>query len=118
MKKLTGFIFALLLILLVVINVAFSFNNHTYIATVTDKQRIITGNKDSQISYYLVFVDKENGTNSEFKNEDNFLRFKFNSSDIEGELKVGKTYKFTVVGYRIPIFSEYENIISVKGDTP
>lgn len=42
------------------------------------------------------------------------LRGKFNSSDIYGTLKEGKKYKIIVVGYRVPFFSWYENILEVE----
>ena len=48
-----------------------------------------------------------------FQNTDEWIRGKWNSSDIQGSLEVGKTYTVVVVGYRIPFLSCYENIISV-----
>jgi hypothetical protein len=77
------------------------------IITVKDKERIVK-NEDS---YYLVFA--EEGT---FKNEDSFLFLKFNSSDVQGSLEEGKTYKIKVAGWRIPIMSSYENIIEICKD--
>ena len=87
--------------------VFFSFNDKTYTITVTDKERIM----DEGGSKYLIFGDDEDGNSLVFENRDNLLRFKFNSSNIQGRLKIGKTYDVVVVGYRIPILSAYENII-------
>ena len=42
------------------------------------------------------------------------IRLKFNSSNIQGKLKEGHTYKVTVIGYRVPFFSWYQNIIKVE----
>lgn len=84
-----------------------SFNDHTYIATVTDKERIV----EDEDSYYLIFCKDDADNYYEFKNEDSFIRRKFRSSTVYNQLEVGKTYKFTVVGFRIGLFSWYENII-------
>lgn len=98
-----------IIICLVLIVIA-SFNDKSYEVTITDKERIT--NKES--SKYLVFAEGKNGESYVFENTDCLLRFKFNSSNIQGELKVGETYTITVVGYRVPILSMYENIIKVS----
>lgn len=87
-----------------------SFNDHTYTVTVTDKERVYQ--KDS--SKYLIFTKDKDNNERVFEDTDNVLRFKFNSSDLFGELKQNKTYNIKVVGYRIPILSWYENIISIE----
>ena len=93
-------------------NVYGSFNEKTYTVTITDKERITKPVGDSITSKYLVFGDDEQGTPLVFENTDNIIRLKFKSSNIQGGLKIGKTYDITVVGFRIPIFSIYENIIN------
>lgn len=74
-------------------------------ATVKDKERIVKGDD----SYYLVFTDK-----GVFQNSDITIRFKFRSSDLQGKLEKGKTYKFLICGWRIPIGSAYPNIIRAE----
>ena len=86
-----------------------SFNDHTYVVEVTDKERV----NYSDSGKYLIYGQEDNNT-LVLKNTDSLLRGKFNSSDIYAELEIGKTYEFTVVGYRIPILSDYENIIEYK----
>ena len=86
-----------------------SFNDHTYVVEVTDKERV----NYSDSGKYLIYGQEDNNT-LVLKNTDSLLRGKFNSSDIYAELEIGKTYEFTVVGYRIPILSYYENIIEYK----
>lgn len=86
------------------------FNDHTATITVTDKERI---NKDND-SYYLVFGEDENGNGVVYKNVDAIIRGKWDSSTMQANLKIGETYEVVLVGYRIPLFSSYENIISVK----
>lgn len=58
---------------------------------------------------YLVFTDEE-----VLQNTDCLVYWKFDSSDIYGELEVGKTYDFGVYGWRIPFFSMYKNILTVR----
>jgi len=88
-----------------------NFNEKTYTITITDKDRITQRSGDTVTSKYLVFGDDENGNSLVFENTDAILRLKFNSSNIQGGFKIGKTYDVTVVGFRIPVFSAYENII-------
>ena len=82
--------------------------------TVTDKERIYEGSGDSSSSKYLVFGDDKNGNSLVFENTDCFIRGKWNSSNIQGQLKKGNTYKITVVGYRVSFFSMYQNIIKIE----
>lgn len=72
---------------------------------VTDKERI-TGKESS---YYLIFTESET-----FKNSDSLVYFKFNSSDLYGMLKEGRTYTLGVYGWRVPVVSAYRNIVSIK----
>lgn len=88
-----------------------SFNDTEYIVTVTDKERVVDGESSS----YLVFTEDEQGNVRVFENTDNLLRWKWDSSNVQGQLKVGETYKLTVVGYRVPFLSMYQNIIKIEG---
>ena len=72
-------------------------------ATVTGKERI---NK-SESSYYLIFTNK--GT---YKITDQVFYGKFNSSDMYGKIIINNTYIFELGGYRMPLFSQYQNIKS------
>ncbi len=117
------FIAAAAVILLVsVISVAmFNFNDTEYIVIVTGKDRITESSHDSgenskTTSKYLVYADDENGNPLVFENTDCFIRGKFNSSNMQGRLKEGHTYRITAVGYRVPFCSWYQNIIKVRED--
>ena len=105
---------AIILVLLIGQEVIFRFNDTDYTITVTDKERIYTGSGNSSSSKYLVFGDNDNGNSLVFENTDCFIRGKWNSSNIQGQLKVGNTYKVTVVGYRVAFFSMYQNIIKIE----
>lgn len=91
-----------------------NFNDTKYTITVTNKERIVKENKDSFSSNYLIFGDDENGKSLVFENSDCLIRGKWDSSNIYGQLKEGYKYEITVVGYRIPLFSTYQNIIKIK----
>lgn len=108
-------VFVIVFIVLgVVISIPFNFNDHEYTVTVTDKERIVRGSGASTDSKYIVFADDVNGESRVFENTDTLIRLKWNSSNIQGELKVGHTYKITVVGFRLSFMSMYENIIKVQ----
>lgn len=116
-SKITVVIMAVMAVvaaLAVIVRVYTSFNEHTYTATVTDKEQIVKNNDGEVKSYYLIFCKDDEGNYYEFKNADDFLRLKFNSSSVYNQLEVGEVYQFTVVGFRIELFSWYENIIKFE----
>jgi hypothetical protein len=51
-----------------------------------------------------------------FENTDSWMFGKFNSSDLYGKLKIGQKYRVLVVGWRIPLYSMYRNIIEIKSE--
>ena len=105
---------AVILVLSIGYEAIFSFNDTEYTITVTDKERIYEGSRDTSSSKYLVFGDDDSGNSLVFENTDCFIRGKWNSSNIQGQLKEGNTYKVTVVGYRVSFFSMYQNIIKIE----
>lgn len=78
--------------------------------TVTGKERIVesNGNKGTS-SKYLVFTENET-----FENTDAIFLGKWNSSDIQGALRIDSTYQARVYGWRIPFLSTYRNIVKIK----
>lgn len=99
----------LILGLIIFISVLPLFNTTTYNnVTVIDKS--YSGESDG----YLVWVEDENGVQYELQNEDILLKGKFNSSTIQGKLKEGEKYNITTVGWRIPLFSSYPNIVEYE----
>lgn len=118
MKGLISILIALIMIITIAGTALFSFNDKEYMITVTDKERVystsMSGDSVTQTSKYLVFGLDENGEVLVFENTDTFIRGKWNSSNVQGSLLEGNTYKVTVVGYRIPFLSWYENIIAVE----
>ncbi|TNE32767.1 MAG: DUF1523 family protein [Alphaproteobacteria bacterium] len=82
--------------------------------TVTDKDRITTGSGESISSKYIVSTKDASGKIEVFENTDAWLQGKFNSSDVQAELEVGKSYEADVYGWRLPFFSTYRNIVDVE----
>lgn len=95
---------ALFLFVLILGTASFYFNDTDVIATVDRKEAVNSGKSHT----YLIFTNK-----GVFENNDILLRGIFNSSDIYNLIKEGKTYKFTLVGQRIPFLSMYKNIVKV-----
>ena len=89
------------------------YSEKTYTATVTDKD---IKNYDSD-STFLVFTKTENGETRVFSMKDTLFKGRFNTADEYAEIEVGNTYTFTVIGWRIPFFSKYENIIKFQEKT-
>ena len=76
---------------------------------ITDKN-IKTIKRDGDIvSLYMIYTDV-----GVFKNEDNYLFFKWNSSDIYGNIEIGKCYIFKTRFWRNNFFSLYPNIMSIE----
>lgn len=86
------------------------YSEKTYTATVTDKD---IKNYDSD-SKFLIFTKTEDGVTRVFSMEDTWIKGRWNTADDYAEIEVGETYTFTVIGWRIPFISEYENIIEFQ----
>lgn len=114
-KTFAMFTFSIIMILFVAcygvwVGFMTAFNDHAETITVTDKERV----NDSSSSYYLVFGEDEAGNVVVYKNTDEFLRGKWDSSTMQAELEIGETYDVVLVGYRIPFLSMYENILEIE----
>lgn len=106
-------VFAFILIVLIVGGIALVYTtvyttvDYTTI-TIKEKERIT----DGMDSYYLIFTENE-----VFKNEDSFLMWKFDSSDIYNQLNVGQTYNVKVNWFRVPLLSSYRNILEIENES-
>lgn len=86
-------------------------NKRTNVCTVTGKE-VKTDNGKGK---YLIYTkDYPTGEVMVYRIEDTVLRWQWDSSDKYATVEDGKTYKFTIVGYRLPILSMYPNIIDIK----
>jgi hypothetical protein len=93
-------------ILLAVLTVLYSyFISDTVVTKVTDAQMSKVDGKFMIATEYRPFV-----------NEDAKYRFKFDSGNVQNEairLK-GRTVKIAKYGWRIPMFSVYENVVAIE----
>ena len=76
---------------------------------VNDKEHVMYRNGSDLEDKFMVYTEGE-----VFENTDDLFYLKFNSSDVQNEIKVDSTYNVKVIGWRIPILSMHRNIISVK----
>jgi len=106
--KLYGIVIAIALLLFLIMYIPRAYRGSVTVI-IKDKERINYEDEGQPKSKYLVYSDDE-----VFENIDDWFYFKFNSSDIYGQLNQGETYKIWVSGWRIHIFSSYRNIISIE----
>lgn len=71
---------------------------------------IVTTTQIDEGNTFFVLT-RPDGSSSVYENEDSWAYGKFNSSDYLMGLEVGKSYHFFTVGFRVPFFSAYPNII-------
>ena len=108
MKK----IIAIILLIGIGYSIAYYSSSKTITIKVNDKERIVetTGGENPSVSSkYLVYTEQ-----GVFENTDNLMFLKFNSSDVYNSLKRDSTYNVTVAGWRIPLFSMYQNVIRIN----
>lgn len=80
-----------------------------------DKETIRTRVTDAQMTKvdgrYMIATEVE-----PFENHDAYYRFKFNSGSIQNDaIKLkGKEVELKVYGWRIPLFSAYRNVCSIR----
>ncbi len=98
-----------LLAIMIIYMVSYHATATTVTVIIEDKERITTGSGENISSKFLVYTDGE-----VLENTDSWVFTKFDSADIQGALKPGKTYNIEVAGWRIPFLSWYRNIIRIK----
>ena len=70
--------------------------------------------KEIKGGVYLIFTINEELEKETFRNEDNYVFNKLNSSILYDEIKLGSKYTFVVLGKRSDYISEYRNILRIK----
>lgn len=87
--------------------------------TVTIMAKDIKNKSDD--SKYLVWADKVKPCSycgepksTVYEITDSLFMGRFDSSDLYGEIEVGKTYQIRIAGQRWPLFSWYQNIYEIK----
>ena len=107
--KIYGIMIVIIIAICLVVTAPFTFVTHRY-TELTVIEKSMGGDGDN----FLVWMEDEKGNQYEFENTDSLLRGKVNSSVTQGKLKVGCTYNITTNGYRVPLFSWYENILTYE----
>lgn len=102
-------IFAVIVGVVTVISVNY-YREKSYTVRVTEKT--VKNYEDG--SKFLIFTKTEDGKIRTFRLEDNLWVLQFDSADKYAEIEIGQTYNFTVIGWRIPFFSAYENIVGIE----
>ena len=109
-SKVIAIVTVILVILITIPMCSNYYSEKSYKITVTGKE--VKNSIDD--SKYLIFAKTENGETKTFSIEDNVIKWRWNSSDVYGDVEIGKTYEIKVIGWRIPIISSYENIMKIK----
>ena len=104
-----GAIVLVLLLALTLVATCYRGSEAVVTARVSSKERVCKDSGDSIECEYLVFTDRET-----LKVVDTLLYGRFNSSDVYGRIEDGRTYRFTVVGWRLPWASQYRNVVRVE----
>ena len=100
-------VIALILVAVFAISPALTTNEYTDL-TVIEKS-YAGGNTDA----FVIWMQDESGKQYEFCNKDQWLRGKFDSSTMQGHIHEGSVYNIKTCGWRVPIFSMYENIFLI-----
>ena len=83
---------------------------HTEYHTIEVTKTEITGDND-----YMVFGrDTTSGAIKTFTLNDSFWHGNWDTADDYATLEIGQTYTFKTSGWRIPLFSEFPNIIEIN----
>jgi hypothetical protein len=86
-------------------SILYHFKNDVVEITVQEKEV----KRGAETSKYLIFTEQ----GEVFQNTDYLLSGKWNSSTLQGKLKVGETYTVKVKGMRVPFLSLYRNIMEI-----
>lgn len=111
------FIFFVILIFIFVfaligVNCAGNFVVNEVEGVVTAKERVCRGSGESLSCNYEVRTEALDGGPGEvFANRDSLIHWKFDSADVQNNLREGRAYRFTVTHWRIPFLSMFRNII-------
>ena len=106
------FFIYLILFVIFIFFVLFMYYNSEKEYTVKITETVVKNyNSDSK---YLIFAEDSKQNMNVFEIEDTILYFRWNSSNLYGQLKVGQKYNIKVAGYRVEFLNLYQNIISAE----
>ena len=86
-------------------------NPQTYTVMVQSKE--VKSAKDDNGKYLVFTLDTKTGESRVFEVTDSLWKWRFDSADVYNIITPGHTYEFTTGGFRVPLFSWYQNIYEV-----
>lgn len=104
-------LFVLIICIIALAEVSYETNSNEYLITVVSKSDMPDDDGDA---YHIIGEIKENGKTVILENKNDFLQNKYNSSDIQQDIKVNATYKVKAVGFDLPGLAMYQNIVSYE----
>jgi len=102
-----------IIVLLFALVLVFCIGGWIYLSAVTSTAEGTVMNTFVSKGETYINVQLDSGGTEVFSNNDNLLRGKFNSNDLFTELEVGEHYHFYLSGKRIPVLSEFRNILKI-----
>jgi len=105
---LIGVVFTIIIIMLFP-----HFIRNTYKVTITNKQ-IVQKNNTKE---YLIYAQTDSGELKVFVVTNNLLELQFNSEDLYWAVAINRKYEIRAYGFNIPMLSDYQNIVKIKGIT-
>lgn len=97
---------ALLVIFIIIYNVSYAHSDRVLTCTVNNIDRVSTDSgSDARVYTENCGV---------LQNVDKWVIGKFDSADVQSQIREGKTYRFTVYGWRFGLFSMFPNIDKVE----
>lgn len=105
---LAGFVITLVISVFALPNYLYTHHTGgTLTAVVENKERVCDGGQDGTCRWMVMTPEMA------FVNTDSFWHLKFDSTDVQGQVRIGETHTVTYYGWRIPFLSVYPNIIKV-----
>lgn len=108
MRQTAAYTFGFIILVMIIFNIFYYQTAEEIQITVNGKERIVESSGESTTSKWIVKTDTE-----VFQNTDDWIYLKFNSADYDRWLVEDSTYTVTVVGWRMPFFSMYRNIVDI-----
>lgn len=94
------------------INIAYLTKTGTQTITISDKgikvDAVANDNSAGTLASYLIYTK----SGEVFTNKNSLWYNKWRSDELQGKLKIGKTYRVKTVGFRVPVLGMHKNILS------
>lgn len=89
-------------------------NLHQFTVEIVGKEAVVEDKELLYLIFGIVQSGDREGEYRTFKIADSVLNGRFRGSELYAQIEVGRTYEFTVVGFRSGILTEFENIIEFE----